>query len=428
MKTTTSAALFARARRILPGGVNSPVRAFRSVGGTPRFLVRGKGPHVWDADGNRYVDFVGSWGPLILGHAHPRIAAAVARAAKNGSTFGAPTPAETELAEEIRLSMPSMEKIRLVSSGTEAVMSAVRVARGFTKRDLVVKFDGGYHGHSDGFLSKGGSGLATLGIPASGGVPAAVAALALTAKYNDLDGVDAIFRRHGKKIAAVVVEPVAGNMGVVPPEPGFLEGLRRLCTRHGALLIFDEVITGFRVAIGGAQALFGVRPDLTTIGKIIGGGLPLAAYGGRADVMALIAPDGPVYQAGTLSGNPCAVAAGLATIRLLRRKGLYRELAVRMREFGDALGDASRAARVPLTINSVGSMATAFFQDGPVTDWDSAAKCDTKRYARFFHAMLNRGVMLAPSQFEAAFVSAAHGPRDLEHAARAAREAFAAAR
>lgn len=425
MKTRTSEALFARARRILPGGVNSPVRAFRSVGGAPRFIARGKGAHVWDEDGNRYTDFVGSWGPLILGHAHPKVVAAIARAASNGSTFGAPTAAETVLAEEIRLSMPSMQKIRLVSSGTEAVMSAVRVARGFTKRDLVVKFDGGYHGHSDGFLSKGGSGLATLGIPASGGVPKAVAALALTAKYNDLDGVEALFRKHGKKIAAIVVEPVAGNMGVVAPESGFLEGLRRVCDKYDSLLLFDEVITGFRVAIGGAQSLYGVRPDLTTLGKIIGGGLPLAAYGGRADIMGLIAPDGPVYQAGTLSGNPCAVAAGIATIRLLRRKGLYRDLATRMREFGDAIGDAAKSARIPLVINSVGSMATAFFQDGPVTDWDSAARSDTKRYARYFHAMLDRGVMLAPSQFEAAFVSAAHDGKTLDEAARVARSVFA---
>ncbi len=424
MITRTSEALFARARRILPGGVNSPVRAFRSVGGTPRFIARGKGAHVWDVDGNRYTDFVGSWGPLILGHAHPKVVAAIARAAANGSTFGAPTAAETVLAEEIRLSMPSMQKVRLVSSGTEAVMSAVRVARGFTKRDLVVKFDGGYHGHSDGFLSKGGSGLATLGIPASGGVPKAVAALALTAKYNDLKGVEALFRKHGKKIAAIVVEPVAGNMGVVPPESGFLEGLRRVCDRHDALLVFDEVITGFRVSIGGAQSLYGVRPDLTTLGKIIGGGLPLAAYGGRADIMGLIAPDGPVYQAGTLSGNPCAVAAGIATIRLLRRKGLYRDLATRMRAFGDALGDAAKSAKVPLVINSVGSMATAFFQDGPVTDWDSAARSDTKRYSRYFHAMLDRGVMLAPSQFEAAFVSVAHDGRTLDEAARVARAVF----
>ncbi|MEK7467682.1 MAG: glutamate-1-semialdehyde 2,1-aminomutase [Planctomycetota bacterium] len=426
MKTKTSVALFALARRMLPGGVNSPVRAFRSVGGTPRFLARGRGPHVWDADGNRYVDFVGSWGPLILGHAHPKVVRAIARAAANGSTFGAPTAAETELAEEIRLSMPSMQKLRLVSSGTEAVMSAVRVARGFTKRDLIVKFEGGYHGHADGFLSKGGSGLATLGIPASAGVPSAVAALTLTAQYNSLKSVETLFRRRGKRIAAVVIEPVAGNMGVVPPEPNFLPGLRRLCDSWGALLVFDEVITGFRVGIGGAQALFGVRPDLTTLGKIVGGGLPLAAYGGRADIMALVAPDGPVYQAGTLSGNPCAVAAGLATIRLLRRKGLYRDLASRMRAFGDALGDAARSARVPLVINAVGSMATAFFQDGPVTDWASAARSDTKRYARFFHAMLDRGVMLAPSQFEAAFISTAHTSRMLGDVVRSASAAFRA--
>ncbi|MCE9583352.1 MAG: glutamate-1-semialdehyde 2,1-aminomutase, partial [Planctomycetes bacterium] len=395
-------------------------RAFRSVGGTPRFIVRGKGPFVWDADGNRYTDFVGSWGPLILGHAPAPVVRAIANSAKRGTTFGAPTPAETDLAEEIRRAVPSMQKIRLVSSGTEAVMSAVRVARGFTKRDLILKFDGGYHGHSDGFLSKGGSGLATLGIPASGGVPAPIAALALTARYNDLKSVEALFRKHGKRIAAIVVEPVAGNMGVVTPAPGFLEGLRRACDKWDALLLFDEVISGFRVAYGGAQALYRVRPDLTTLGKIVGGGLPLAAYGGRADIMALIAPDGPVYQAGTLSGNPCAVAAGLATLSALRRANPYKELAKRMRVFGDGLGEAARKAGVAMTINAVGSMATAYFAEGPVTDWDSAAKSDAKRYARYFHAMLDRGVMLAPSQFEAAFVSVAHTDALIEDVVRAA--------
>jgi glutamate-1-semialdehyde 2,1-aminomutase len=424
MITRNSRALLARARRVLPGGVNSPVRAFRSVGGVPRFLVRGRGPYVWDADGNRYADFVGSWGPLVLGHAHPKVVAAIAHAARNGSTFGAPTAAETRLAELIRDAVPSMQKLRLVSSGTEAVMSAVRVARGFTKRDLVLKFEGGYHGHADGFLAKGGSGLATLGIPASGGVPRAVAGLTLTARYNDLASVERHFRKRGRAIAAVVVEPVAGNMGVVLPAPGFLEGLRRLCDRWDALLVFDEVITGFRVGWGGAQGLYGVRPDLTTLGKIAGGGLPLAAYGGRADALSLVAPDGPVYQAGTLSGNPCAVAAGLATLRELRRLNPWREMARSMRLFGEGLEDAARAARVPLQVNAVGSMATAFFADTPVTDWDSASRSDTKRYASFFHAMLDRGVMLAPSQFEAAFVSAAHGEGLVERAVRAARRAL----
>ncbi|MBI2920472.1 MAG: glutamate-1-semialdehyde 2,1-aminomutase [Planctomycetes bacterium] len=426
MKTTRSRALFERAKKILPGGVNSPVRAFRSVGGTPRFLVKGRGPHAWDADGNRYIDLVGSWGPLILGHAPPAVVKAIAGAAARGSTFGAPTPAETELAEEIRRAVPSMQKLRLVSSGTEAVMSAVRVARGFTKRELVLKFDGGYHGHSDGFLSKGGSGLATLGIPASAGVPAAIAGLALTARYNDLASVEAYFRKHGRRIAAVVVEPVAGNMGVVVPCEGFLEGLRRLCDRWGSLLLFDEVITGFRVAYGGAQALLGVKPDLTTLGKIIGGGLPLASYGGRADIMSLVAPDGPVYQAGTLSGNPCAVAAGLALLRELRRLNPWAALEARGRRLAEGLLDAARRARVPITVNAVGSMMTAFFAPGLVTDWDSAAKSDTKRYSAFFHAMLQRGVMMAPSQFEAAFLSAAHSDAVVTQIIRAARAAMSA--
>ena len=424
MKTTCSRALFGRAKKILPGGVNSPVRAFRSVGGVPLFLEKGRGPYVHDADGNRFVDFIGSWGPLILGHTHPAVVKAIARAAASGSSFGAPTAGETELAEEIRRALPSMEKIRLVSSGTEAVMSAVRVARGFTKRDLVMKFDGGYHGHADGFLSKGGSGLATLGIPASGGVPAAVARLTLTARYNDLASVRAHFRKHGRKIAAIVVEPVAGNMGVVPPAPGFLEGLRRECDRWGTVLLFDEVMTGFRVAWGSAQGLFGVKPDLTTLGKIVGGGMPLAAYGGRRDIMALIAPDGPVYQAGTLSGNPCAVAAGLATLRELRRTNPYPALAKSTRALGEAFLGAAKRHGIPLVVNAVGSMTTAFFQPGPVTDWDSAARSDTKRYAAFFHAMLERGVMLAPSQYEAAFVSASHSPSVMSAVARAAEGAF----
>jgi len=398
------------------------------VGGSPHFLVRGSGARVVDADGNRFIDCVGSWGPLILGHAPRRVVQAITRAAARGSTFGAPTPAETDLAALIRSAVPSMERLRLTSSGTEAVMSAVRVARGATRRDLVLKFDGGYHGHADGFLSKGGSGLATLGIPASAGVPAAVAALTLTARYNDLADVAAHFRRHGRRIAAVVVEPVAGNMGVVLPRPEFLPGLRRLCDRHGAMLVFDEVITGFRVGWGGAQELYGVRPDLTTLGKIVGGGLPLAAYGGRADLMALVAPDGPVYQAGTLSGNPCAVAAGLAALTELKRLRPWNELARRMRSLGEGLQDAADAARVPLRVNAVGSMATAFFTDREVVDWESAASANTRRYARFFHGMRTRGVLLAPSQFEAAFVSTAHTPAVIRQILRAAGPSLVAAR
>jgi glutamate-1-semialdehyde 2,1-aminomutase len=420
--------LFAAAQRVIPGGVNSPVRAFRGVGGSPFFVARALGSTLWDVDGHPYVDFVGSWGPLILGHAAPAVVEAVVEAAGRGTTYGAPTASEVEMAEAITAAYPSMEMVRLVSSGTEAAMSAIRLARGATGRDILIKFDGCYHGHADSLLVKAGSGAATLSIPDSRGVPAALAALTVTVGFNDLDAVAGVFRAHADNVGAVIVEPVAGNMGVVPPEPGFLEGLRELCTRHGALLIFDEVITGFRVAYGGAQARYGVRPDLTCLGKIIGGGLPVGAYGGRADVLAHVAPLGAVYQAGTLSGNPLAVAAGLATLKALAVGDPYARLESLGARAEQGLREAARAAGVPVTVNRVGSMLTAFFCEGPVASYADARRADTARYARFFHAMLEGGVYVAPSQFEAAFVSLAHGDADLDRAAKAATDAMAAAR
>jgi glutamate-1-semialdehyde 2,1-aminomutase len=422
---TESARLFAAAERVIPGGVNSPVRAFRGVGGQPFFVARGEGARLWDVDGRAYLDFVGSWGPLILGHAAATIVEAITEAAQRGTSYGAPTPGEVEMAEAITSAYPSMEMVRLVSSGTEAAMSALRVARGATGRDLLVKFDGCYHGHADSLLVKAGSGGATFSIPDSKGVPAALAALTLTAPFNDLDAVRALFRARGDAIAAVIVEPVAGNMGVVPPAPGFLEGLREITRSHGALLVFDEVITGFRVAYGGAQARYGVRPDLTCLGKIVGGGMPIGAYGGLRDVMAHVAPLGAVYQAGTLSGNPLAVAAGLAMLKALRAPGVYERLEVLGARMEQGLRAGAEKTGVPLTVNRVGSMLTAFFCATPVTDWNSAARADRERYGRFFHAMLERGVYVAPSQFEAAFVSLAHTERDLDDAARATAEALA---
>jgi glutamate-1-semialdehyde 2,1-aminomutase len=425
---TSSESLFQAAQRVIPGGVNSPVRAFRGVGGTPFFVARAEGAHIIDVDGRSYIDFLGSWGPLILGHAAGAVVEAVTEAARRGTSYGAPTGAEVEIAELIARAVPSMEMVRLVSSGTEAAMSAIRLARGATGRDVIVKFDGCYHGHADSLLVKAGSGGATFGVPDSLGVPAALAALTLALPFNDLAAVRRALEAHPGKVAAVVVEPVAGNMGVVPPAPGFLPGLRELCTRHGTLLVFDEVITGFRVAWGGAQARYGVRPDLTCLGKIIGGGLPVGAYGGSRELMSRVAPLGQVYQAGTLSGNPLAVAAGLATLRALEREGVYERLERLGAHLEAGIGEAARATGVPVTVNRVGSMLTAFFTEGPVVDYASAKRADTARYGRFFHAMLDRGVFLAASQFEAAFVSLAHSEQDLDAAARACREALAAAR
>jgi len=410
---------------VMPGGVNSPVRAFRAVGGSPFFVTRAEGARIVDADGRSYLDFLGSWGPLILGHAAPVVVEAVSEALRRGTSYGAPTPGEVEMAEAITGVYPSMEMLRLVSSGTEAAMSAIRLARGATARDVIVKFEGCYHGHADSLLVKAGSGGATFGVPDSQGVPAALAALTLTAPYNDLGAMRWLFRNRGAEVAAVIVEPVAGNMGVVPPTSGFLAGLRELCTAHGALLIFDEVITGFRVARGGAQALYGIRPDLTCLGKIIGGGLPVGAYGGARALMSRVAPLGAVYQAGTLSGNPLAVAAGLATIRALAEPGVYERLERLGRQLERGMAEAATSAGIPLTVNRVGSMLTAFFTEEPVTDYASAKRADTKRYASFFHGMLEHGVFLAASQFEAAFVSLAHTERDLDEAGLACRRALA---
>jgi glutamate-1-semialdehyde 2,1-aminomutase len=419
-----SDALFVTAQRVIPGGVNSPVRAFRAVGGRPFFVDRAEGAWIFDIDGKAYLDFLGSWGPLILGHAPPPVVAALSGAAKRGTTYGAPTGGEVLMAEAITEAYPSIELVRLVSSGTEAAMSAIRLARGATGRDVILKFDGCYHGHADGLLVKAGSGGATFSIPDSRGVPASLAALTITVPFNDLSAARRAFRERSEEIAAVIVEPVAGNMGVVPPAAGFLEGLRALCTASGTVLIFDEVITGFRVAYGGAQARYGVRPDLTCLGKIIGGGLPVGAYGGRRELMEQVSPLGPVYQAGTLSGNPLAVAAGLATLAGLRDPATYAQLERLGALLEDGLLAAARKAGVPLTVNRVGSMLTGFFTEGPVTDFGSAKRSDTARYGQYFHAMLERGVFLAASQFEAAFVSTAHSESDVERAGAAAAEAM----
>ena len=425
---TDSKGLWGRACGIIPGGVNSPVRAFRGVGGEPFFVARGQGARIWDVEGREYLDFLGSWGPLILGHAAPPVVDAIVAAAGRGTSYGAPTPMEIEMAEAITAAYPSIELVRLVSSGTEAAMSAIRIARGATKRSVLVKFDGCYHGHADSLLVKAGSGGATFSIPDSGGVPEPLAALTLVAPFNDLDAVKSIFAARGREVAAVIVEPVAGNMGVVAPRPAFLEGLREITRAHGALLIFDEVITGFRVMYGGAQERYGIRPDLTCLGKIIGGGLPVGAYGGARDIMSHVAPLGAVYQAGTLSGNPLAVAAGLATLRQLADRRAYPRLEALGAALEQGLRRAADKAGVELTVNRVGSMLTGFFCAGPVQDYASARRADTKRYARFFHGMLERGVFLAPSQFEAAFVSLAHTDADIELAARAAEEAMREAR
>jgi glutamate-1-semialdehyde 2,1-aminomutase len=418
MKSERSEAWFARAQKVIPGGVNSPVRAFRGVGGIPRFIERGQGSRIFDADGNSYIDYVGSWGPLLLGHRPPAVIEALREVLEVGTSFGAPTEREVELAELIAKVVPSMEMVRLVNSGTEATMSALRLARGFTGRDLVIKFEGCYHGHVDSLLVKGGSGMATLGIADSAGVPKAFAETTISLPFNSIDAVEKAFADRAGQIAAIIVEPIVGNMGCVPPAHGFLEALRELTARHGSLLIFDEVMTGFRVALGGAQQRYGIQPDLTTVGKIIGGGLPMAAYGGRADIMKKIAPLGPVYQAGTLSGNPLAVAAGLAMLRyLIAHPEVYDTLESRA---------AQLTAWTPpgVTVNRVGSMFTFFFSPEPVTDWESAKKCDTARFGKFFHFLLERGVYIAPSQFEAGFVSVAHSEEDIRATVKAAREFF----
>lgn len=419
--------IFRRATEVLVGGVNSPVRAFRAVGGDPIIVDHAAGALLWDADGNEYIDYVCSWGALILGHAHPKVVEAIATQARLGASYGMPTELEVELAVRIRAALPSCEKVRFVSSGTEATMSAVRLARAATGRDLIIQFEGCYHGHSDSFLSEAGSGLATLGIAACPGVPQALAELTLNAPYNDVLAVQKLFDQHRDKIAAVIVEPVAANMGVVPPMAGFLQGLRDLTTRHGALLIFDEVITGFRMCYGGAQTVFGIVPDLTTLGKIIGGGLPVAAYGGRRDLMDRVAPLGPVYQAGTLSGNPLAMSAGIATLDLLAAPGFYETLGARAKRLGDGIAAALRENGVSATAARVGSLLTLFFSGEPVRDYGGAKNCDTRRFAAFFRAMLDRGIFLAPSQFEALFVSGAHSEADVDRTIAACRESFAAA-
>lgn len=419
-----SLALFKRAKLFIPGGVNSPVRAYSAVGGNPPFIVKGKGAYIFDADGNRYIDLVMSWGPLIVGHAHPQVVKAIAKTAELGTSFGAPTENEVRLAELVCKAYPSIEKLRLVNSGTEATMSALRVARGFTGRDIIIKFEGCYHGHSDGLLVKAGSGAATFGVPSSPGVPREFARLTLTAPYNDLDAVEKIAKEKSDKIAGIIVEPIAGNMGVVPPKEGFLEGLRKICDRIGALLIFDEVITGFRVAFGGAQKLFGVTPDITCLGKILGGGLPVGAYGGRRDIMSKVSPEGPVYQAGTLSGNPVAVSAGLATLTLLKKPGVYKSLEQKAFTLENGIKKSARKAGIPVCVNRVGSMLTLFFTEGPVTNFTEASRQNLKAFNTFFHALLDRKVYPAPSAFESAFLSTAHSDKDITDIIKAVEEAF----
>ena len=419
--------LFARAQTTIPGGVNSPVRAFRSVGGTPRFFARGEGAYVWDADGKRYIDYVGSWGPLILGHAEPDTVKAVQEAAANGLSFGAPTEAEIELAELLVARVPSMEMVRLVSSGTEATMSAIRLARGFTGRDMLVKFEGCYHGHADSLLVKAGSGMLTFGNPSSGGVPADLAQHTLVLDYNDAQQLTDAFAKHGAKIACVIVEPVAGNMNLIAPKPEFLKAMRDLCTQYGAVLIFDEVMTGFRVGPGSAQGLFGITPDLSTFGKVVGGGMPLGAFGGRRDIMEKIAPLGPVYQAGTLSGNPLSVAAGLVTLKKIAAPGFYEALTAKTRSLVVGLSAAAAARGVTFSAQSVGGMFGLYFSATPPTSYAEVMACDKDAFNRFFHAMLEQGVYLAPSAFEAGFVSAAHSDADIAASIAAADAVFAAA-
>ena len=414
MQQTKSQQLFAQAQQFIPGGVNSPVRSFRAVSGTPPFIARGQGCRVSDVDGNEYIDYLGSWGPLVLGHAHPAVVEALQRAAEGGTSFGAPVELEVELARCICQALPSVDRVRLVSSGTEACMSAIRLARAYTGRSKIIKFSGCYHGHADGLLVKAGSGAMTHGIPTSAGVPESYAAETLVADYNDVASVESFFQAWPDAIAGIIVEPVAGNMGVVPPAEGFLESLRRITAENGAMLIFDEVITGFRLAYGGAQTLYGITPDITCLGKIIGGGLPVGAYGGRQDIMEMVAPLGPMYQAGTLSGNPLAVTAGLTTLTELQRAGTYERLESLAGRLADGLTQAFARAEVPGTLNRVGSMMTGFFTAGPVDTLAQVEQADTEAYGRYFHAMLERGVYLAPSQFEAGFVSLAHTEADID--------------
>ena len=425
-KVEQSRKLQKRAEMMIPGGVNSPVRAFRAVGGDPPFVVRGKASHIFDADGNEYIDYIGSWGPLILGHAAPVVIEALGAALRNGTSFGASTPAEADLAELVLSAFPHMQKVRFVSSGTEATMSAIRLARACTKRKYIVKFEGCYHGHADALLVKAGSGVATLGIPGSAGVPEEFTQFTLALPYNDTDALEEAFKKFKQQIACVIIEPVVGNMGCVPPARGYLEAVRAVTSNDGALLIFDEVMTGFRLAFGGAQELYAIKPDLTTMGKIIGGGLPVGAYGGPTEIMDLVAPLGPMYQAGTLSGNPLAMAAGYAQLRYLKEhKEIYARLAQLSGELVAGVAAAAKSASVPMTTNRVGSMFTWFFTPGPVTDWESASKSDTEAFGRFFRNMLDGGIYLPPSQYEAAFLSAAHTEENITKTIAAAKQAFA---
>jgi len=424
MNFTHSERLFAAAQKVIPGGVNSPVRAFRAVGGQPLFIDRAEGPYMWDADGNQYIDYVLSWGPLILGHAHPDVVDALKRAVERGASYGAPTALETELAELVCELVPSAEQVRFVNSGTEATMSVLRLARAFTKRNKIIKLQGNYHGHADFLLVQAGSGVATLGLPDSPGVPAGATRDTLTAPFNDLAAIESLFNEHGDDIAGIILEPVAGNMGCVPPVEGYLAGLRRLCTQYDALLIFDEVMTGFRVALGGAQEYYGVMPDLTALGKVIGGGLPVGAYAGRREIMQTVAPAGPMYQAGTLSGNPLAMTAGIETLKAIREPGVFEQLVARTTELCQGIGAAAEAANIPVYQTQVGTMFCMFFTDQPVVNWDTAAKSDTQKYARFFQAMLRQGVYLAPSQFETGFFSTAHTEGVIAATLRAVEAAF----
>ncbi len=422
MNFTNSKRLYKKAKGLLPGGVNSPVRAFKAVGGDPFFVSHAKGSKIYDVDGNSYIDYVLSWGPLILGHAHPSVVKAVKEAAEKGTSYGAPHPFEIEIAEMVKNAYPSIEKLRMVNSGTEATMSALRVARAFTGRDRIIKFEGCYHGHADGLLVRAGSGATTFGVPDSPGVPKNYARNTITLPFNDLKAVRDVVKRHYRDIACIILEPVVGNMGCVLPKKGFLQGLRKICDRYGILLIFDEVMTGFRVSYGGAQQYYGVMPDLTCLGKVIGGGLPVGAYGGRADVMEMVAPEGPVYQAGTLSGNPLAMAAGVATLRVLSRKGVFEKILKKAEMLEEGLRDAARRARAKVKFYRAGTMFCTYFTDREVYDYTTAKRADTEKFARFFRGMLRRGIYIAPSQFEAGFLSLAHTDRDIEKTIRAAHD------